>query len=171
MTACAAGTIATNEISFGDSARATATLTRAERALQLGIKNRTHTNRLAARPDDPDSRGCCRTELRALGPHSAHPLTEAGPRPRLDLDVPKRGLGPRRLEVFEPGVGFLDQQQLLGFSSGDHGGMVGPAPDGIWCSAQEAPARAAASGMNCLQDADCEQVGGRRLAGGADARG
>jgi len=70
------------------------------------------------------------TELGALGSNSTQPLAEAGPGPGLDLAVAIRGLGPRRLEVLEPGVGFLDQQQLLGFWSGGHDGIVGPPPDG-----------------------------------------
>src|SRR4051794_13654758 len=74
--------------------------------------------------------GRCGAELRALRPDRAQPLAEACPRPWLDLVVAGLGLRPRRLEVLEPGVGLLDHQQLLGFSSGFHGGIVGPAPDG-----------------------------------------
>ena len=57
-----------------------------------------------------------RLELRALGADCAQPLAEARPLPRLDLAVARFRLTPRRLEVLEPGVGLLDQQQLLGFT-------------------------------------------------------
>ena len=58
-----------------------------------------------------------RPQLLPLRPDRPQPLAEAGPRPRLDLLVPNCCLTPRRGEVFEPGVGFLDQQQLARFSS------------------------------------------------------
>src|SRR5262249_56171655 len=69
-------------------------------------------------------------ELRALRADGAQPLAKACPRPRLDLFVARFGLSPRRLEVLEPGVGLLDQQELLGFTCRCHGGMVGPPSDG-----------------------------------------
>src|SRR3954471_5966066 len=55
----------------------------------------------------------CRTELRAACADRAEPLRQARPCPGLDLAVPRRRLPPGRLEVLEPGVGLLDQQELV----------------------------------------------------------
>ena len=99
-----------------------------ERAQQVESKLG-HTHRLATGAEETLCRSS-RAQSRALGSHGSQPLTEARPRPRLDLAVAERGLAARRLEVLEPGVGFLDQQQLLGFWSGGHDGIVGPPPDG-----------------------------------------
>ena len=55
-------------------------------------------------------------QLCAARPDRTQPLGEAGPRPGLDLLVAESGLASSRFEVLEPGVGFLDQQQLLRFA-------------------------------------------------------
>src|SRR5512142_3287656 len=80
-----------------------------------------------------------RPELRAPRLDRPQPLRQAGPRPGLDLAVARLGLRPRRLEVLEPGVRLLDQQELFGFVIPSHsatsgvvmGGIVGPRSDGV----------------------------------------
>src|SRR5262249_13621332 len=52
-------------------------------------------------------------ELRAACSDRAEPLRQPGPGPRLDLPVTRRGLAARRLEVLEPRVALLDQQELV----------------------------------------------------------
>src|SRR5205823_14842469 len=122
-TAYAVGTVATGN-SFGECARAAALAARARRAPQVEIEN--HCLQASSAAGSRRLRRCRRAELRLLRADCTQPLTEAGPGPRLDFPVPQRGLRARRLEVLEPGVGFLDHQQLLGFTSGCHGGIVGP---------------------------------------------
>src|SRR5690348_10765834 len=65
--------------------------------------------------------GGCRPELRAARLDRAEALREARPRPRLDLAVSRRRLRPGRLEILEPGVRLLDQQELLGLALPRHG--------------------------------------------------
>ena len=65
-----------------------------------------------------------RAELRAAGAEGAEALVEAGPGPRLDFAIAGGGLVPRRLEVLEPGVRFLDLEQLLRFANRAGQGVV-----------------------------------------------
>src|SRR6266540_6573748 len=81
--------------------------------------------------------GGCRPESSAARPDRAQPLAQAAPRPRLDLLVAHLGLGARRFEVLEPGVGLFDQEQLLRISHVGHRLLrdvtetrLGPVPDG-----------------------------------------
>src|SRR6266540_2982067 len=86
----------------------------------------------------PSGRGR-RAELRAAGFDRPEPLGEARPRPRLELPVADRRLSPSRLEILEPGVRLLDQQQFLGLARPSHrqppgpvdGRIVGPRSDDI----------------------------------------
>ena len=57
-----------------------------------------------------------RLQLLLLRPDRPQPLMEPGPRPWLELLVPDLELTPGGLEVLEPGVRLLDQQQLVGIS-------------------------------------------------------
>src|SRR5207253_2816223 len=84
--------------------------------------------------------GRCRPQLGATSPDCAEPLAETRPCPRLDFRVARRGLAAGRLQVLEPGVGLLDQQELVRMSILRHRGhlpvarmapMVGPGSDGI----------------------------------------
>src|SRR5579859_2367752 len=63
-------------------------------------------------------------ELGAAGAESPKALVEPGPRPGLDLSIPRDGLVPRRLEVLEPGVRLLDLEQLLRFAHRPGEGVV-----------------------------------------------
>src|SRR2546421_8487527 len=69
-----------------------------------------------------------RTELRAPGLDRAEPLCQPGPGPGFELLVAKGGLSSRRLEILEPRVGFLDHQQLVGFTLSGHCSL--PVADG-----------------------------------------
>src|SRR3954454_601553 len=55
----------------------------------------------------------CRLQLLLLRPDRAQPLMEPRPRPRLDLPVADLELTARGLEVLEPGVRLLDEQELV----------------------------------------------------------
>jgi hypothetical protein len=46
--------------------------------------------------------------------HGTKALGEACPRPWLDLGIPRPGLAARRLQVLEPGIRFLELQELFG---------------------------------------------------------
>src|SRR5438270_880605 len=59
-------------------------------------------------------------ELCAPGLDRPHPLHQAGPGPRLELAVAGRRLAAGRLEILEPGVRLLDQQQFLGLALPRH---------------------------------------------------
>src|SRR5262249_37987890 len=80
-----------------------------------------------------------RRELRAPGADRPQALGQPRPGPRLYLEVASRGLATDRLQVLEPGVCFLDQQQLESLlrareGHADHLRFVaeslGPRPDG-----------------------------------------
>src|SRR5471032_2214824 len=60
-------------------------------------------------------------ELRPARPDGAQALAEPGPRPRLDFPVAGGRLPTRGLEVLEPGVSLLDEQELFGFKRSGHG--------------------------------------------------
>ena len=62
---------------------------------------------------DAELRRRCRLQLLLLRPDRPQPLVEPGPRPRLELLVADLELTPRGLEVLEPGVRLLDQQELI----------------------------------------------------------
>src|SRR4051794_19639560 len=66
-----------------------------------------------ARRRVPKLRRSCRLQLLLLRPDRAQPLMEPGPRPRLDFLVADLELAPGCLEVLEPGVRLLDQQELV----------------------------------------------------------
>src|SRR5215208_4537513 len=65
----------------------------------------------------PVLRGLRWPKLLALRADRPQALAQARPGPGLDFLVASRRLTPRRCEVLEPGVGLLDQQQLVRFSS------------------------------------------------------
>src|SRR5213592_125651 len=67
----------------------------------------------------------------------AQTLREAGPRPRLDLEVPDGALAAHGVEVLEPGVRLLHPEELMGLlvrqghpSPPVVSGTIGPGPDG-----------------------------------------
>src|SRR3954451_16665730 len=55
----------------------------------------------------------CRFQLLFLRPDRPQPLMEPRPRPRFDFVVADLELTARGLEVLEPGVRLLDQQELV----------------------------------------------------------
>src|SRR5262249_59731479 len=52
-------------------------------------------------------------QLRAARADRAQRLGEPRPRPRLDLAVARLRLAARRVEVLEPGIGLLHEQELV----------------------------------------------------------
>src|SRR5437016_46662 len=72
----------------------------------------------------PRSGGCRGLQLRAAGTEGPEALVETGPRPGLNLTVPRNRLVPGRLEVLEPGVRLLDLEQLLRLSYRSGGCVV-----------------------------------------------
>src|SRR5262245_6520945 len=72
-------------------------------------------------------------EPRPPGADAAEALREPHPRPGLDLGVPDHGLSARGLEVLEPRVGLLDQEDLERLAAAGlahRGESLGPGSDG-----------------------------------------
>src|SRR3954468_3968969 len=80
--------------------------------------------------------GSCGAQLGPPGLDRAHPLHQPGPGPRLHFAVPRCRLPAGGLEVLEPGIRLLDQQQFLGFALPRHGLL----PPGSWMARIVGPA-------------------------------
>ena len=59
-------------------------------------------------------------QLGASGLDGSEALGQPGPGPGLDFLVAERRLPAGRLQVLEPGVCLLDQEQLMGFALSGH---------------------------------------------------
>src|SRR5207302_6171031 len=79
----------------------------------------------AAFPRRPASLCGSRPQSRAPRSDRAQPLTQACPRPGLDLPVAALRLAVCRLEVLEPRVCLFDQQELFGFTIRHYGSPPG----------------------------------------------
>ena len=62
----------------------------------------------------------CRAQLGPARLDRAQSLGEPGPGPGLDFLVTEGGLASSRFQVLEPGIRFLDQQQLVRFALSGH---------------------------------------------------
>src|SRR4051794_32598359 len=82
------------------------------RARARSARPRSATRRRARRRM-PKLGGRCRLQLLLLRPDRSQPLMEPGPRPRFDFLVADLELAAGGLEVLEPGVRLLDQQELV----------------------------------------------------------
>ena len=80
-----------------------------------------------------------RPELRAPGADRPKPLQETRPSPGLHLEVAGRTLALGGREVFEPGVRFLDQKQLLWIAPRCHGRDARTAIGRPICGARRSP--------------------------------